>query len=585
MLTLIQLVGCAVVLPTSHTSAALWEYSLVPGQSTTKDKPILQPHKGEIQYLRYSALETLTSSSLVTRKDVQVGLGDLDRATLDGISTFSDDKNLYIAWRSKLRADSDKGLGGRNDKMVYISRSADGVTYTTPKRISNGNGAFHPIVIGNKRGDIYVVWQDERTSASYDLYFNVSHDYGVTWKDQDQRLDIGKEGEFFSAEPVINVEGDSVSLTWVESGKGLCGVYVRTSTDHGENWRDAVEVAKCTTGQLFFPQLVRTNKNLQVYWYDTKSIFVATSSDNGLTWGSPVSIYESTGEGVKLQELNAKVDGLGTVHLFFGKKGAEKESRTNLYYIRSADGVIYSDAVRLNSGVEYQASAILPIVAFDSSGKVLVAWQDYRFFRSSVVGVQSPDNGKTWGEDFLLDSGPESGASQYPYLLHDGADWWLSYIHYDRNSAAKLENGRAVVKRVDVLTKPPLPVQKYDTADTSKLEKRVNRWWATRVKADWGASYDMMDPFMRSRTSRATYIASQGFVTYYGFSFVSFEMSTERHAKVKVKYTSEVPEMEINGKKYSVPKQETEITQDWIWVDGNWYFLLKDLMGNNFREL
>jgi hypothetical protein len=28
-----------------------------------------------------------------------------------------------------------------------------------------------------------------------------------------------------------------------------------------------------------------------------------------------------------------------------------------------------------------------------------------------------------------------------------------------------------------------------------------------------------------------------------------------------------------------------EIVQDWIYVDGNWYFLFKDLFGNTFREL
>jgi L-2-hydroxyglutarate oxidase LhgO len=90
---------------------------------------------------------------------------------------------------------------------------------------------------------------------------------------------------------------------------------------------------------------------------------------------------------------------------------------------------------------------------------------------------------------------------------------------------------------------------------------------------------------MRSTTKKATYIASQGLVNYFEYKIVGFEKTTDQQAKVTVKFTSEVPEMEINGKTYSVPKKETEIVQDWIWVDGSWYMLFKDLMGNNFREL
>ncbi len=585
LMSLVISAGCANVVPVGAGSQAEWTGSMVVGQSTTRDKPLLQFRQGNLTHVRYSALQTLTLHDFQSNKDVLVGLGDLDNATLDGISTFSADANMYVAWRSKLRARSDKGLGEGNDKMVYVARSTSGGAFSAPTRISNGNGAFPPILAGNKTGDVYAVWQDERAGASFDLHFNVSHDFGATWKEKDVRLDIGKESESFSGEPNLYAEGKSLWLTWVESGKNGCGVYVRTSVDSGESWFDAVEVAPCTSHQSLYPQLVYRKGQLFVYWFDQNKVRGAASADGGKTWNQLVHIATIEAEGVSMQELLVKADSAGVVHLIFGKKGNAKGGRTNLYYTRSDDGAVFSPAARLNSGVEYESSAILAQIAFDNANRVQVAWQDYRFFRPIVMGNFSPDQGKTWEVDSILDSGPASGASQFPHLVANDAQWWLSYIHYDRASVNKMENGSVVVKQIDPTKKTADSSPDKYKVDTSKLERRVEAWWESRLKADWGATYELMDPFMRASTKKATYIASQGFVNYYAYSIIRTELLTNNQAKVTLKFTSEVPEMEVNGKTYSVPKKETELVQDWIWVDGNWYFLFKDLMGSNFREL
>jgi hypothetical protein len=542
-------------------------------------------HKGIMAELRYSALEVLTSHNFKTGKDTTVGDGALDNATLDGISTYSDGTALYVAWRSKLRGKSAKGLGNQNDKMVYVAQSRDGEVFSGPARLSNSNGAFLPVLTGNGMGDVYAVWQDERSGAAYDLYFNVSHDHGATWKKNDIRLDVGKEAESFSGEPNILAKNDSLWLTWVESGKNGCGVYVRSSADKGEVWRDAVEVAPCTSHQSLFPQLVQSGNKLFVYWYDQKKVRGGMSLDAGSTWSILPPIAEVEADGVSMQEMTVKADSDGVVHLFFGKKGASKGDRANLYYSRSEDGAQFSPPKRLNSGSEYQGSAILPMVAFDSSNKVLVAWQDYRYYRPVIIGIHSIDQGKTWTTDFLMDEGPANGASQFPHLISNDKQWWASYVHYSPVNVAKMEKGSAVVKEIDPVRMSSVPLRDQYVADFSNLERRVSTWWETRLKADWAASYELMDPFMRSTTKKATYIASQGLVNYFEYKIVGFEKTTDQQAKVTVKFTSEVPEMEINGKTYSVPKKETEIVQDWIWVDGSWYMLFKDLMGNNFREL
>lgn len=576
-------VGCTSVATRNAMIQTQWQGDLVSGLFTTKDKPLLQEHHGEMYQIRYSAEDTLVSHRFQTGKDTQITPVPVG-AHLTGVSSYSDDKNLYAAWRFKLAADSKDGAGKNGDKMVYVAHSADGEGFAPATRISSGNGAFLPILAGNKLGDVYAIWQDERSGANYDLYFNVSHDHGATWKPRDMRLDIGKEGESFSAEPFMRAEGNWLWLTWVEAGVEGCAVYSRASDDRGETWRDAVEVAKCGSNQALFPQLVRSKNQLIAYWFDSKTVKSSVSTNNGATWGPAATIAEVGTEGVSMQELTVKEDANGTVHLIYGKKGEAKGARSNLYYARAENGVEFAAPVRLNSGVEYQDSAILSAIALDGQQNVMVSWTDYRYFRPVTVGAYSADQGKTWSRDFLMGGEPGKDTSQFSHVSATATQWWVSMVNYAGVNADQMKQGKALVNTINPAATGP-SLDQYDAADQTKLEPRVKAWWKTRVAADWAGSYEFMDPFMKTKNSKAAYVASQGMVKYYGYEFVGFEMTSDRQATVKVKYTSEVPEMEINGKKYEIPKKEVEISQEWMFVDGNWYLVFRDLFGNTFREL
>lgn len=576
-------VGCTSLATRNAMIQTQWQGDLVSGLFTTKDKPVLQEHQGEMYQIRYAAEDKLVSHRFQTGKDTQITPVPVG-AHLTGVSSYSDDKNIYAAWRFKLAADSKDGTGKNGDKMVYVAHSTHGEAFAPATRISSGNGAFIPVLGGNKLGDVYAVWQDERSGANYDLYFNVSHDHGATWKQKDMRLDIGKEGESFSAEPTMRAEGNWLWVTWVEAGVGRCSVYARASDDRGETWRDAVEVAPCGNQQALFPQLVRSKNQLIAYWFDVKTVKASVSTNNGATWGPVATIAETGTEGVTMQELTVKEDTTGTVHLIFGKKGEQKGAKSNLYYVRAEDGLHFAAPVRLNSGVEYQDSAILPSIAIDGQENVMVSWTDYRYFRSVIVGAYSADQGKTWSRDFLMGGEPGKDASQFSHVSATPTQWWVSMVNYGGANTDKMTQGKTLVNTINP-TVQGISLDHYDVADQSRLEARVNAWWKTRVAADWAGSYELLDPFMKTKNPKASYVASQGMVKYYGYEFVGFEMTSDRLATVKVKYTSEVPEMEINGKKYEVPKKEVEISQDWMFVDGNWYLVFKDLFGNTFREL
>lgn len=583
-LVVVSSLGCASAPPKNEILKSQWTGSLVSGLFTTRDKPLLREFKGEMYQVRYSAQDLLMIRNLQSGKEALVA-GLPVGANRAALSSYSDEQNIYVAWRNRLAVDGKDGVGKIGDKSIYIARSNDGVVFDAPQLLSTSNGAFTPILAGNKTGAVYAVWQDERDGGNYDLYFNVSNDHGATWKKKDMRLDVGDVNASFSAEPFLRAEGDNVWVTWVEAGKDICAVFVRHSANRGENWSPAVEIAQCGSKQFLYPQLAISNGKLHAYWYHSTDVKRSTSNDWGKTWGPVSTVIETEGPETLLHELVIAEDAAGSVHLLYGKRGGAKFSRTNLYYMKANDGESFSRSVRLNSGVEYSDSAILANIAFDNKNNPMVAWTDYRFFRSTVVGTYSADQGKTWTNDFLLSAETDKGTSQFPHLATVNGDWWVSMVSYVGPNATSMLQGVTQVSRVDPKERALDAVSSHAAVDTSKLEQRVKAWWDTRLKEDWAGSYDLMDPFMRAKNSKKGYISSQGLVQYYGYEVVGFEMTGPRQASVKVKYTSEMPELEINNKKYSVPKKEVEITQDWIFVDGNWYFLFKDLFGGNFREL
>ncbi len=583
-LVAVSVVGCATGVTKDDILKSEWQGSLVSGLFTTRDKPLLQAFNGGMYQVRYAAEDMLVLHDFQSGKDVPVVKAPVG-AHRAGVASYSDSKSLYVAWRHKLAVDSKDGLGKNGDKMVYVTHTTNASSFAAPTLISSGNGAFPPLLSGNNSGDVYAIWQDERDGGNYDLYFNVSHDYGATWKSKDMRLDVGKPAESFSAEPHLRAEGASVWLTWVEAGKQGCAVYVRSSIDRGDTWGEAVEVAKCVTGkQIQMPQIVRNKDQLEIYWYDAHNVQRSVTTTNGATWSAATTLVEVPSDGTTMQEMLVKEDASGAVHLVFGKKGGAKEDKTNLYYMKLGDAVELAVPVRLNTGGEYRDSAILATIAFDKAQNPLVAWTDYRYFRATVVGTFSGDGGKTWSKDFLLSKPTEISTSYFPHVATNGDEWWVSMVSYSGANAATMRQGATQASRLDPRAKGVAALG-HAVADTSTLESRVKAFWETRLKDDWAGSYDLMDPFMRAKNAKPGYIASQGFVKYYGYEVVGFEMNGERQAKVKVKYTSEVPEMVINNKKYAVPKQEVEIVQDWIFVDGKWFLLFKDLFGSNFREL
>jgi hypothetical protein len=83
--------------------------------------------------------------------------------------------NVYLVWE-------DDSLG--NYEIFFASSLDGGLTYSSPKNLSNNTGSsIHP-QITSEGNNVYVVWKDN-TPSNNDIFFTVSHDGGENFSTPD----------------------------------------------------------------------------------------------------------------------------------------------------------------------------------------------------------------------------------------------------------------------------------------------------------------------------------------------------------------------------------------------------------------
>jgi len=508
---------------------------------------------------------------------------------------YNDASGVHVFWRTKI-ATTVSGLGKPGDKFIYAQSSHDGgKRFSAPQRLSHDGGAFLPRIAGDGQGALYAVWTDER-HGPYHIFLNASRDAGRSWKARDIQVDPFPPGKGGVLDPTVVAHAGQVWVAWagrvpkpgaadvvdIEVGRaarraaakqaavGEGAIVLRHSSDRGDTWTEPV-VASRVARQPVTPTLLWANGNLLLYWFDVEGLSGAVSTDDGKNWsaiaGLPVAPVTS---------FTAAVDpASGRVLLAYTVQPDGKNHA--LFAISSADGVSFEAPVHLPRKTPHLTTALFPEIATDRSGALLVIWQDYRHMRAGVCARLSKDGGHSWlAEDRCLDDPLAKKPAFFPRAAGDGkGKFHAVWARYTDDRFHKSE-----VVLTDVNMAAPVRVA-AGAASRARLEKRIQEFWKTRITAQWGKSYDFLDPFFRTNVRREAYIGSQGAVKYHDFKIGDIEI-TESIAKAKLRYTLEIPELDIQGTRHVAPKREEEITQDWIWIDGNWYLAFKDMVNQTY---
>jgi hypothetical protein len=339
---------------------------------------------------------------------------------------ISDEKALYVVWRPK-----GEEIGW---KYIIFRASYDGgKTLSEPAIINTGYGAMEPVMATNGKGTLYVAWYDER-KGKFDIYMNVSHDYGKTWMKEDMRVNIeGKPGSTGSISQQVLASGDNAWVIWLDSieksdadekpaqksgkksdpkkekegkKKKTLRLMIRSSHDDGRSWSEPYTLGE--RENFYDPKIMMVNDRLIILWcsnapanifeYIAKGIY---SDDMGKTWQQigniPVISWMQF-------EIKTSVDSSGNIYMALAKRNAPKKGVDNIYFLMSSDrGETWSEPLRLQTNTPHHTFANIPEIASDSMGNVVVAWVDYRNIRGNIYANVSKDSGRSWlKEDIRL---------------------------------------------------------------------------------------------------------------------------------------------------------------------------------------
>ncbi len=296
-------------------------------------------------------------------------------------------------------------------------------------------------------------------------------DGGLTWTGG-----VGGAGTPNRGDPAVatNLTGRSyVGYISSASGQG-----VSITNDNGATWTTSI-VAGIASGILDKNHLWVDNgvaspfqSNVYSAWTPISTggandleIEVARSTNNGVTWGVPVSVSNAIAAGSHNQGVNLQTGPNGDVYAVWAVYDSWPARENALGFARSTDGgVTYGPATRIHNniqGVRWQPgfplanphgknmrSNSFPSMAVDISGgpndgNIYVVWSNVGVPGVnvgpdvSVYMMTSTNNGVTWSVPVRVNQDPIGNAQYFPWITCDPITGDLSVIFYDdRNVAA-----------------------------------------------------------------------------------------------------------------------------------------------------
>ncbi|MDI7268771.1 MAG: sialidase family protein, partial [Myxococcota bacterium] len=283
---------------------------------------------------------------------------------------------------------------------------------------------------------LHLAWEDFRDNATYrNIYFRRSTDRGVTWTGADRRLDAGLDADSFNASVAADT-GGGVYVAWETMGADRSRrTYVARSTDSGANFLAPVRVdrnplAAPAVGVASEPQVAVDGAGaVYVVWRDNRNgkadAYFNRSLDRGATWlASDVRLdADPIAPGAFSTGMRLAADSSGRVVVVWqDDRAVGPDAMLKIYVNRSTNrgeaGSWLPSDVRLDDP-STRADSTAPAIALDATtGRFVVAWEDRRNGLPDVYVRTSTDGGTTWRPDVRVDAdGPGFGSSAAPAVV------------------------------------------------------------------------------------------------------------------------------------------------------------------------
>ncbi len=502
---------------------------------------------------------------------------------------YKEGNHIYAIWWAKTKPEG--------DKYLYFKPSYNGgETFEATRIINTGNGVLNFSFVSDGSGNMAFAYNDER-NAPYEIYINLSHDYGRTWLESDTRLDsIGledakKDGKKkvvtmpkgnFALEPNVTVDGQTVVVTWkeqrlVKGEKALHYLKAKVSEDGGRKWSEEI-VLRAGTNQVFTAvNLLLLEGVYYIFGHENVTgIAGFMSRDRGRTWEG-IDIIKGT-EATVNSQLKVIKGREGYMYAVYTSEAGERKAQIHFAAFSIRDRK-WGSPVRIDRKGSDLTKSINPDIVLLENGTIVAAWEDYRNIRPNSYLNVSSDNGRSWLDMSIVVEEPGRFNSTAPFLHAKDEHLYLFFQRFRNDGKKELDYlyRKYDMKDGDWFRKITYPAVS-DAEKDKILRERANAFWRLSVEGRYAEIYSFYDPYYRATTTKESFIGTQGNIIYHKAGVADTEIRGN-FANVKIEMTFEVPEKMFMGKKFAMPKNDSVLNDDWIWLDNTWYKLYKKPVG------
>jgi hypothetical protein len=301
-----------------------------------------------------------------------------------------DDKgSVYLIWQ-----DSRSG-----SMHIYFNSSTDyGATWQRHDvqidHAGDGRDAGSPQACADTKGRVYVVWSDRRLGI-YRLFLNYSLDYGATWTSEDVRVDRNRTGLYYQLEDqkIACDEDGHVYVAWRDLRQaGGWHVYANHSSDCGVTWEEEDQrLDNSVTPIHAAPVTLAGDGKGHVYalWQagispftNASKVFFNSSSDYGASWSDADTRLDSAPPNYQAHFAKMALDTEGSLYVAWVQEpycSPRCINAQDIYFNYSANhgDDWLPEGLRVDSAPD-GTSQDQPIITADEAGHAYVAWHDNR---------------------------------------------------------------------------------------------------------------------------------------------------------------------------------------------------------------
>lgn len=245
--------------------------------------------------------------------------------------------NIYVVWEDDTFARS-YGLMNTNTSILFKQSKDNGNTFSVPISLSSTNtDSSNPDITAiNANNTVHVVWQDNSDKSSKILFKkNISNKNTIF---SDQQIISNDKGNNYEILPQIVASSDIINIIWNDFNlkDEISNMLIRNSIDGGNNFGKTIQLNNNNYSKFATNDIIKMyNNNVYIVWQGNIKgqfdIFLAKSSDSGITFSEPINLSNTTNSDSTNPQLAAT-----TNELFVAWQ--EDISGNNQIYFTRVDG-------------------------------------------------------------------------------------------------------------------------------------------------------------------------------------------------------------------------------------------------------